>query len=227
MSRGLLACVFTRLNCTFPKLPFGSPNRGVLNTLKNSVRNCSVHRSVNEKFLNKDRSKFRCPSPRTSGSVRGAIRQQDPALAVFGLEALDDTVARSVGERRFTMLVLGLLAGVALVLAAIGIHGVLSYAVTQRTREIGIRMALGAQPTVVRRLVVYEGLMLAAAGAGLGLVAAWALTRGLASLLFGVSVTDPLTFIAVPLGLSGVALLASYVPARRATRVDPVSALRG
>ena len=161
-----------------------------------------------------------------SGSVRGAIRQQDPALAVFGLEPLDDTVARSVGERRFTMLVLGLLAGVALMLAAIGIHGVLSYTVTQRTREIGIRMALGAQPSVVRRLVVYEGLMLAAAGAGLGLLAAWVLTRGLASLLFGVSVTDPLTFIAVPLGLSGVALLASYVPARRATRVDPVSALR-
>ncbi|HSC26123.1 MAG TPA: ABC transporter permease [Vicinamibacterales bacterium] len=161
-----------------------------------------------------------------AGSVRGAIARQDPALAVFGLEPLDDTLAQAVGERRFTMLVLGLLAAIALVLAAIGVHGVLSCAVTQRTHEIGIRMALGAQPSRVLRLVVFDGLTLAAAGGAIGLAAAWALTRGLASLLFGVSATDPLTFIAVPVGLSVVAFAASYVPARRATRVDPVTALR-
>jgi putative ABC transport system permease protein len=159
--------------------------------------------------------------------VRDAIRAQDPALAVFGLEPFLETMSRSVAERRFTMLVLGLLAAVALVLAAIGVHGVLSYSVTQRTREIGIRMALGAQPGGVRRLVVKEGMLLAAAGALLGATAAFALTGWMASLLFGVTATDPITFAAVPLGLVLVALAASYFPARRATSVDPVSALRG
>ena len=159
--------------------------------------------------------------------IRGAFRQQDPALAVFGLEPFAETVSRSVGERRFTMVVLGLLASVALALAVIGIHGVLSYAVAQRTREIGIRLALGANPGRVRRLVVLEGLTLAGAGALLGLVAAWALTRGLSSLLYGVAPTDPMTFVAVPTALMVVAFAASYLPARRATRVDPVAALRG
>jgi putative ABC transport system permease protein len=159
-------------------------------------------------------------------TVRGAIREQDPALAVFGLEPFVDTVSRSVAERRFTMLVLGLLASVALLLSAIGVHGVLSYTVTQRTREIGIRMALGAQPSGVLRLVVAEGLALALAGAALGLVAAFALTRSMGTLLYGVTPTDPLTFILVPAGLAVVALAASYLPARRATQVDPVTALR-
>jgi len=124
------------------------------------------------------------------------------------------------------MLVLGLLASVALLLAAIGIHGVLSYAVSQRTREIGIRMALGAEASGVRRLVVREGMSLAALGAAFGLAAAWGLTRWISSLLFGVTATDPVTFVVVPLGLALVALVATYVPARRATRVDPVRALR-
>ena len=170
---------------------------------------------------------------RTSGdptaliaSVRAAIREQDPALAVFGLEPLVETVSRSVAERRFTMLVLGLLASVALVLAAIGVHGVLSYTVTERAREIGIRMALGAQPASVHRLVVTEGLTLALTGTALGLAGALALTRSMGTLLFGVTPTDPATYIVVPLGLVLVALVASYVPARRATRVDPVAALR-
>ena len=170
---------------------------------------------------------------RTSGdpraliaSVRGVIREQDPALAVFGLEPFAETVSRSVAERRFTMLVLGLLASVALVLAAIGVHGVLSYTVTQRAREIGIRMALGAQPSGVLRLVVRQGMTLALAGTALGLAAAFVLTRSMGTLLFGVTPTDPVTFIVVPLGLALVAFVASYLPARRATRVDPVAALR-
>jgi putative ABC transport system permease protein len=159
-------------------------------------------------------------------SIREVIRQQDPALAVFGLEPFQETMSRSVAERRFTMLVLGLLATVALLLAAIGVHGVLSYTVTERTREIGIRMALGAQPSSVLRLVVSQGMALAMTGAVLGLVAAFFLTRSMATLLYGVTATDPVTFIVVPVALALVALVASYVPARRATRVDPVTALR-
>ena len=160
------------------------------------------------------------------GAVRTAIRAQDPALAVFGLEPLVDTMSRSVAERRFTMLVLGLLASVALVLAAIGVHGVLSYSVTQRTREIGIRIALGALPGRLLGLVVVEGVALALAGAVLGLVAAYVLTRSMGALLFEVTPTDPVTFALVPAGLVLVALVASYFPARRATRIDPVRALR-
>ena len=159
-------------------------------------------------------------------SVRGVIREQDPALAVFGLEPFAETVSRSVAERRFTMLVLGLLASVALALAAIGVHGVLSYSVAARTREIGIRMALGAQPSGVSRLVVSQGMTLALSGTALGVAAAFVLTRSMGTLLFGVTPTDPFTFVVVPLGLALVALVASYLPARRATRVDPVTALR-
>jgi putative ABC transport system permease protein len=171
---------------------------------------------------------------RTSGdptaliaSVRGVIREQDPALAVFGLEPFAETVSRSVAERRFTMLVLGLLASVALALAAIGVHGVLSYSVAARTREIGIRMALGAQPSGVSRIVVLHVMTLALSGTVLGVAAAFVLTRSMGTLLFGVTPTDPFTFVVVPLGLALVALAASYLPARRATRVDPVMALRG
>ena len=151
---------------------------------------------------------------RTSGdpkaliaSVRGVIREQDPALAVFGLEPFAETVSRSVAERRFTMLVLGLLASVALALAAIGVHGVLSYSVAARTREIGIRMALGAQPSGVSRLVVSQGMTLALSGTVLGVAAAFVLTRSMGTLLFGVTPTDPFTFVVVPLGLALVALV--------------------
>jgi len=159
-------------------------------------------------------------------SVRGAIREQDPALAVFGLEPLIETVSRSIAERRFTMLVLGLLASVALMLAAIGVHGVLSYSVSQRTREIGIRMALGAQASGVLRLVVGEGTLLAEVGAGVGAAAAFVLTGSMAALLYEVTPVDPAIFAGAPLGLVLVALAASYFPARRAVRVDPVTALR-
>jgi putative ABC transport system permease protein len=161
-----------------------------------------------------------------SGSVRAAIRDLDPALAVFGLEPFTQTVSRSVSERRFTMLVLGLLAAVALTLAAIGIHGVLTCIVAERTREIGIRLALGAPPARVRRVVVSRAIALAGLGTALGLLAAFALTRSMSALLFEVTATDTLTFAGVPLLLGLVALGACTAPVRRATRVDPIVALR-
>jgi predicted permease len=170
---------------------------------------------------------------RTSGdpsalgsAVRGAIHDVDPSLAIFGVEPLEHTVARSVSQRRFTMLLVGLFAGIALALAAVGVHGVLSYGVVQRTREIGIRMALGARPTRVLRLVVGDGLVLTVAGLAIGLAGSAALTRLLTSLLFGVTATDPATFVAVAAFLTLVALVASYLPARRATKIDPAVALR-
>jgi putative ABC transport system permease protein len=165
--------------------------------------------------------------PRSLGpALQKAIREVDPGLAVFGVEPLEDTLARSISQRRFTMLLLGLFAGVALALAGVGIHGVLSYTVTQRTREVGIRMALGARPGRVLARVVGEGVGLATLGLAIGLTGALALTGLLGSLLFGVEPRDTATFVAAPLVLLGVALAASYLPARRATRIDPVSALR-
>lgn len=159
-------------------------------------------------------------------AARGAVRGIDPGLAVFGVEPLAETVSRALGEQRFTMLLLGLFAAMALVLAAIGVHGVLSYSVARRTPEIGIRMALGAEPGGVRRLIVGEGLTLAAIGIVLGLASALAFTRLLPSLLYGVSPTDPVTFVAVALVLAAIALAASAAPAWRATRISPMVAMR-
>jgi putative ABC transport system permease protein len=135
-------------------------------------------------------------------------------------------MSTSVAQPRFRAWLIGTLALLALVLAAVGVYGVMSYTVTQRTNEIGIRVALGAQPQRVFRLVVGEGLRLALFGVGVGLVAALALTRLLHSFLFGISAYDPLTFIGVSVLLTLVAVAASYFPARRATRVDPMIALR-
>jgi putative ABC transport system permease protein len=161
-----------------------------------------------------------------ASAARGAIRDVDPGLAVFAVEPLTETLSRSVSERRFTMLLLGLFAAIALVLAAVGIHGVLSYGVVQRTREIGIRVALGARPASVLRLIVGQGVILAVIGVAVGLAGAFALTRLLATLLFGVTPTDMTTMAAVVVVLAGTAVLASYLPARRAMRVDPSIALR-
>ncbi len=154
------------------------------------------------------------------------IRDIDPQLAPFGVEPLDRTLARSVSQRRFVMLLLVLFAGLALVLAATGVYGVLAYGVAQRAREIGIRPALGAQPSAVRRQVVGQGLLLAGAGVVLGIAGAVALARLLDSMLFAVEPTDPGTFAFVTVFLLLVALGASYLPARQATQVDPMSALR-
>jgi putative ABC transport system permease protein len=161
-----------------------------------------------------------------TAAARSTIREIDPALAVFAVEPLNETLARSVSQRRFTMLILGIFAALALTLAAVGVHGVLSYGVLQRTREIGIRMALGARPGSVLRLIVGQGVVLAGIGVALGIAGALALTRVLTTLLFGVTPTDSSTLALVVLVLIGSAVLASYLPARRAMRVDPSVALR-
>jgi predicted permease len=159
-------------------------------------------------------------------AVRAVIREIDPALAVFGMEPLADTLSASLGTERFVTLILALFAGLALVLAAIGIHGVLSYAVARRAREIGIRMALGAPSASVMRLVAGEAALLTACGLGAGLVMALAFARSLQGLLFGIVATDAPTLAAVVLVLGGVAALATWMPTRRALRVDPLVVLR-
>ncbi|HEV2492439.1 MAG TPA: ABC transporter permease [Terriglobia bacterium] len=161
-----------------------------------------------------------------ASSVARAIQNVDKDEAVYNVRTLDEVVSRSISRRRFNTLLLGLLASLALLLTAIGIFGVISFAVTQRTHEIGVRMALGAERYDVLRLVVRQGLLLALTGVAIGLVAAWGLTRLMAALLYGVRPTDPATFLLVSLLLVGVAMLACYLPARRATKVDPMVALR-
>ena len=161
-----------------------------------------------------------------ASAVRAAIHDVDPQLAVFGVEALQDTVARSVSRQRFTLLLLGVFAGVAIVLAAVGVHGVLSYVVARRTPEMGIRMALGASRGNVIGLVARQGARLAALGLAVGLAAAILASRLLASLLYGVTPTDPATFAAVTVAVFAVAMLATVLPARRATGIAPVDALR-
>ena len=150
----------------------------------------------------------------------------DAELPLMRLRTLDEVVGRSISEPRFYAILLGAFAAVALLLAALGIFGVMSYAVAQRYREIGIRVALGADPGVVLRMVLGNALVLVGAGIGAGLLGAVALSRTMASLLFELSPTDPATLIGVAALLAVVALLASYLPARRATRVDPLVALR-
>ena len=137
-----------------------------------------------------------------------------------------DVVNEATARARFQTLLLAVFAAAAALLSAIGIYGVMSYAVSKRTREIGVRMALGADPRSVLRLVVGQGMAVALAGAGLGLVGAFLLTRLMASLLYGVRPGDPLTFAAVAAALLLVALAASWIPARRAARIDPMQALR-
>ncbi|MEN3329439.1 MAG: hypothetical protein V7638_4246 [Acidobacteriota bacterium] len=159
-------------------------------------------------------------------AVRDAIREIDQTQPIYDMQPLDQLVAKSLGQRRFTLMLMVLFGVIALVLSAIGIYGVMAFAVTQRTQEIGIRMALGASALDVLKMVVGSGMFLAAIGVAAGLIGAFALTRLMASLLFGVSPTDLVTFGLVTAGLLIVALLACYIPARRATKVDPLVALR-
>ena len=147
-------------------------------------------------------------------------------MIVSDNEMEEEVVANSIASQRFSLILLGAFAGLALLLASIGIYGVLSYLVGQRTREIGVRMALGAQQLDVLRMVLRDGARMMLMGAAIGLVAALALTRLMASMLFGVRPTDPFTFVAVVVLLSGITLFACYLPARRAAKVDPMVALR-
>jgi putative ABC transport system permease protein len=161
-----------------------------------------------------------------ASAVRREIKALDPELALANVKPLEQLVYESVAEPRYRTTLLGLFAAVALLLAAIGLYGVLAYAVTNRTHEIGIRMALGAQARDVLRLVIGHGIKLALIGVVLGLGAALALTQLMKTLLFDVSATDPLTFVVIALLLALVALVACWIPARRATKVDPMIALR-
>jgi putative ABC transport system permease protein len=182
----------------------------------------------------------RNPLPRSTVAVRSAgidpltlipaikeeLRAVNPNVPIYETATLESQLARQIAPRRFSTWLLGLFAMVALLLAAIGIYGVMSYTVTQRTREFGVRIALGAQKRDVLRLTIGQSMRLVLVGLGLGLLASLVLTRWLKSLLFGISAADPMTFAIISVMLVGVALLACYLPARRATLVDPMVALR-
>jgi predicted permease len=159
-------------------------------------------------------------------AVRREVEKVDPNIPVHSISSMDQIIRRSLADRRFALELLGIFAGVALLLAAIGIYGVMAYSFSQRTHEIGIRIALGAQRIDIFRMAVGEGMRLVVIGLAVGLLGAVALTRFVRTMLFGVSPADPLTFGAISAALAAVALLACYIPARRATRVDPLVALR-
>ena len=158
--------------------------------------------------------------------AQNAVAGVNRDIPLANLRSMQDMVASSLLRRKFAMLLLSIFAGLAMLLAAIGLYGVMSYTVSQRTHEVGIRMALGARKEDVLKLVVGQGMRLAGLGVAVGLAASIALTRLMSSLLFGVSARDPITFGVVAALLVGVALLANYVPARRAAKVDPMVALR-
>jgi putative ABC transport system permease protein len=162
----------------------------------------------------------------TSSAMRAALKRVDPAQPVVRTETVDSLRASTLATRRFALMLLGALAVIALLLAAVGIYSVMSYVVSQSTAEIGVRMALGARAHHVFRLVVGRALRLVAVGAGIGIVAAFVATRSLRSILFDVAPGDPLTFGLITLLIAVVAVIASWVPARRAARVDPVIAIR-
>jgi len=160
------------------------------------------------------------------GGLRDALEEFNSQMVMYGTQPLDDVISDSLASRRFAMILLGVFAGVALLLSAIGIYGVISYIVGQRVHEIGIRLALGAHPADVLRLILGQGTKLALLGVAIGIAAALALTRLMTKMIFGVSAHDPLTFVGVAVILVMVALAACYIPARRAMRTDPMVALR-
>jgi len=197
----------TRAERYFPYTQMGYSHLGTWPTMNLAVRTTSDPLSV-------------------GGAVRESVRSLDGDLPVSNMETMEQVISSSVSRPRFTMSLLAVFAGIALVLAAVGIYGVMSYSVTQRTHEMGIRMALGAQTLDVLRLVIKSGMTLALIGVTIGLAGALALTRVIGTLLFEVTPTDAMTYVFVSVGLLSVALLACYIPARRATKVDPLVALR-
>ena len=154
------------------------------------------------------------------------VQSLDNALPLLHVKTLDDYVDDSITGTRFEAVLLGTFGGLAFLLTAVGLYGVISYTVVQRTREMGIRLALGAKRNSILRMVVKNGTILACTGALIGVAASFLLTRLIANLLFGVAPTDPLTFLCVPVALITVAMIACYIPARRAAQVDPLVALR-
>ena len=158
--------------------------------------------------------------------MQQAVWSVNPNLPLATVQTLEEIQAHSMAQTSFAMAMLGIAASVALLLGIVGIYGAIAYIATERTREIGIRMALGAQIGDVRKLFLRQGLWLTATGIALGIAVALALSRVMSALLFGVGPTDPLTYVAVSAALGAVALLATYLPARRASRVDPIVALR-
>jgi putative ABC transport system permease protein len=221
------------------QLLMGASQKGPLTEIVGVVRDVSLHQLNEETQPEAYYSQAQGPARTMSLVVRtaadplalaAAVRREaqalDNAAPVFGVGAAEETLSRTVAQPRFNLILLGLFAGVALLLAAVGIYGVLANAVRQRTHEMGVRLALGARPGAVFQLVIRQGMGLTAAGIGIGLGGAFALTRYLESLLYEVKPADPLTFGGVTLLLLGVALLACWIPARRATKVDPMIALR-
>jgi ABC-type antimicrobial peptide transport system permease subunit len=158
--------------------------------------------------------------------VTEQVRELDRDLPIYHLLTMQQRVAESLARRRFSTLLMMVFAGLAMLMAAIGIYGVIAYLVNQGTREIGIRMALGATPANILGLVTRAGMLLALAGVTAGTAGAFGLTRWMRSMLYGVAANDPLTFLTIPLLLGGIALLASYIPAQRAARLDPMISLR-
>jgi putative ABC transport system permease protein len=213
-----------------------SPWRTVIGVVKDVRQNDFIAEPKMQMYLNYRQLKSLMPNAlvvRTAvdplslaTSVRNAIWAVDKDQTVANVDSMEHIVAGAVARQRFSMLLLAIFAGLALVLAAVGIYGVMSYSVAQQTREIGIRMALGAQRSDVLKMTITQGLKLVGMGVVIGLVAAFVLTRVMATLLFGISATDPVTFVSISVVLIAVALLASYIPALRATKVDPMVALR-
>jgi putative ABC transport system permease protein len=161
-----------------------------------------------------------------TAAVRSAAREIDPSIVTYEVATMSQRVSRAIERTRFASWMMALFAGLALTLASIGLYGVMAYTVRRRTRELGVRIALGASPGEVAAMVVRRGMLLVAIGISLGFIAALALTRILNTLLFGVSSLDPLTFLGVAAILGSVALAACCIPARRASRIDPIHALR-
>jgi putative ABC transport system permease protein len=213
-----------------------SPWREVIGVVKDVRQNDFVAAPKLQMYMSYRQLKFLTPNAlvvRTSVDpmslalpLRNAVWAVDKDQPVSNIRDMEDIVSTAVARQRFSTMLLGIFATLALVLAAVGIYGVMSYSVAQRTREIGVRMALGAQRIDVLKMTMGQGLRLVSFGVALGLVGAFVLTRVMASLLFGVSATDPITFVAISLILMTVAGLASYIPALRAMKVDPMVALR-